>query len=147
MTFHTNFANTCHPRHYLAIFILTIFFIIPSISLAQNDPKLAGKITWHGQLDLSKANGPAIGGKVEKKLIIKALKESKVVAQLEIKRPTFPQLFLLGPKNLLNTQDPWSPPYHLQLELWDMEGKVRLYQSQLSGPYKAGTRGILFNIE
>lgn len=129
---------------------LTLFLlmILPALASAQTiiDKKIAGQVVF------SKDQSFKVGGS----LIVRAYNDAQAIvamAETKIAKATMPQLFLLGPNNLLDRNKEWLAPFYLQVffkgeqVLNTGEKSVVEKQSKIHGPFKGGERHLTLVLE
>ena len=98
-----------------------LFLILTSLSFAgEFDNKISGEVWW------SKTN-KGDGKLKEAEIVVKAYTLSKgtkrLLAETTIKKPSFPQLFLLGPKQTLIPGDQFVGPFEIEIHYMS-DGKM-----------------------
>lgn len=105
----------------IILIILAIFYSTTPFS-TEFDSKISGEIWW---TQAEKGEGKLQQGV----LIIRAFTLStgikKILAETTIEKPSFPQLFLLGPKQTKIAGEPFVGPFELEIS-YLIDGKVTL---------------------
>ncbi|PJB52496.1 MAG: hypothetical protein CO099_12290 [Bdellovibrio sp. CG_4_9_14_3_um_filter_39_7] len=109
------------------IFLLFILLISNLTFAGEFDNKITGEIWWS-------KNEKGDGTLKEAEIVVKAYTLAKglrrLLAETTIKKPSFPQLFLLGPKQTLIPGDQFVGPFEVEIKFIH-EGKVN-YASPMS---------------